>query len=95
MSEQRERYKGREIVVNTGPGGTPDSQAAAPEGIIDSPVEEELVIDGEPIFTRRANGDVYIASGLAYSPEPSLVDLAKRMIDYDEAVQGEGDHGDS
>lgn len=95
MSEQRERYKGREIVVSTGVAATPDSAEAAREGLASSPVEDELVIDGKPVFTRRASGDVYIASGFAYSPESSLVDLAKRMIDYDEAVRQEGDHGDS
>jgi hypothetical protein len=37
---------------------------------------------------------MYLASGYAYDPQESLVDLGKRIVDYREAVQQEGgEHG--
>ncbi len=79
MAEQRETYRGREIVVRT----SAIEQQPRPTEAVGAGIEPlpELYIDGEPIVTRRVPSGAYIAAGLAYSPERSLVDLAKRIID--------------
>ena len=95
MSEQHERYQGRDIVVRQRLGSTPEASDTSLEREVEPEPEEELTIDGEAVFTVRASGNTYIASGFAFSPESSLMDLAKRMIDYDEAVRRESDNGHS
>ncbi|SEK81615.1 hypothetical protein [Nitrosovibrio tenuis] len=82
MAEQRETYKGREIILRTG------AEASAAKAAAGIPAEEagaedvELYIDGERIFTVRDAGGAYIASGFAFDPQPSPIDLAKKIIDY-------------
>ncbi len=84
MAEQREIYKGREIILRT---GAEASTARATAGIREDEAGAdgaELYIDGERIFTVRDAGGAYIASGFAFDPQPSPVDLAKKIIDYRE-----------
>ena len=45
----------------------------------------ELTIDGKRLFIVRNSAGAYIASGFAFDPQPSPVDLAKKIIDYEEA----------
>jgi hypothetical protein len=80
MTEHRETYKGREIVVRT-----PSHEADAARAAV-GPAEPELLIDNQPVFAIQNSSGAYIASGFAFDPQPSLVELAKRMIDSD-AVQ--------
>jgi hypothetical protein len=89
MAEQRETYKGREILIRprTGepeaaPTGGADAARAASET-----TEPELLIDGKPVFTIRNSSGAYIAGGHAFEPQTSLVELAKRLIDSREPVQ--------
>lgn len=82
MAEQREIYKGREIILRT---GAEASTARATAGIREDEAGAdgtELYIDGERIFTIRDAGGAYIASGFAFDPQPSPTDLAKKIIDY-------------
>lgn len=81
VQEQHETYKGRAIVVRQ---RTPE---AAAEGAAAERAEPELYIDDEPVFTLRDNAGMFIASGLAYDPQPSLIDLGKRIVDYRDVVQ--------
>jgi hypothetical protein len=84
MAEQREIYKGREIILRT---GAEASTARATAGIREDEAGAdgaELYIDGERIFTLRDAGGAYIASGFAFDPQPSPVDLARKIIDYRE-----------
>ena len=84
MAEQRETYKGREIVLQTGvaaaaartTAGISEDEAGA-EG-------SELFIDGERIYTVRDAGGKYGASGFVFDPQPTQIDLAKKIIDYRE-----------
>jgi hypothetical protein len=64
MTDHRETYKGRQIVI----GGTPD--------------KPELSIDGKQIFIVRNASGAYLASGFAFDPQPSVADLARKIIDY-------------
>jgi len=77
MTEHRETYKGREIVVRSQAHADDTARAAA------APAEPELIIDNKPVFTIRNSSGAYIASGFAFAPQASLVDLAKRIIDRD------------
>ena len=82
MAEQRETYKGREVILRT---GAEASTARATAGIREDEAGAdgaELYIDGERIFTVRDAGGAYIASGFAFDPQPSPTDLAKKIIDY-------------
>jgi hypothetical protein len=84
MAEQREIYKGREIILRT---GAEASTARATAGIREDEAGAdgaELYIDAERIFTLRDAGGAYIASGFAFDPQPSPVDLARKIIDYRE-----------
>jgi hypothetical protein len=69
MTENRETYKGRQIVI----GGTPD--------------KPELSIDGKQIFIVRNASGAYLASGFAFDPQPSVADLARKIIDYQQTSQ--------
>lgn len=88
MAEQRETYKGREIVVRTGADaaaagrtvGLPGAEAVAAGG-----EAVDLRIDGEQVFIIQDSSGSYIASGFAFDPQPSPVDLARKIIDYREA----------
>lgn len=85
MAEQRETYKGREIILRTGAEASA-ARAAAGIGEGEAGADgSELYIDGERIFTIRDAGGAFIASGLAFNPQPSLMDLARKIIDYREA----------
>ena len=64
MADQRETYKGSQIII----GGTPD--------------KPELSIDGKQIFIVRNASGAYLASGFAFDPQPSVADLARKIIDY-------------
>lgn len=89
MAEQREIYKGREIIIRT---GAEASTARASAGIGEDEAGadgSELYIGEERIFTVRDAGGAFIASGFAFDPQPSLIDLAKRIIDYRETGEGE------
>jgi hypothetical protein len=77
MTEHRETYKGREIVVRSQAHADDTARAAA------APAESELIIDNKPVFTIRNSSGAYIASGFAFAPQASLVELAKRIIDRD------------
>jgi hypothetical protein len=88
VGEHRQVYKGRSIIVRQR-----DSEAI-PEPAAVEAAEPELLIDDEPVPTVRDASGMYLASGYAYDPQESLVDLGKRIVDYREAVQQEGgEHG--
>jgi hypothetical protein len=77
VTEHRETYKGREIVVRSQAHADDTAPAAA------APAEPELIIDNKPVFTIRNSSGAYIASGFAFAPQASLVELGKRIIDRD------------
>jgi hypothetical protein len=54
-------------------GGTPD--------------KPELSIDGKQIFILRNASGAYLASGFAFDPQPSVADLARKIIDYQQTTQ--------
>ena len=54
-------------------GGTPD--------------KPELSIDGKQIFILRNASGAYLASGFAFDPQPSVADLARKIIDYQQTSQ--------
>jgi hypothetical protein len=87
VEEQHETYRGRNIVVR------PRVTEAAPEPAAAEAAEPELYIDDEPVSIVRDSAGMYIAAGLAYDPQRSLVDLAQRIIDYRDAEQQEEQHG--
>ena len=70
MAEEREIYKGREVILRT---GAEASTARATAGISEAEAGAdgaELYIDGERIFTVRDAGGAYIASDFAFDPQP-------------------------
>jgi hypothetical protein len=73
MATQREHWKGHEIVV----------EAEASRGAAEA-ATPRLTIDGEPVYTLEVNGGGYIASGFAFAPQPTLVELGKALIDVRE-----------
>lgn len=75
MATQREQWKGHEIVV--------EAEAEAARGAVEG-AAPRLTIDGEPVYTVEVNGGGYIASGFAFAPQPTLVDLGKALIDVRE-----------
>jgi hypothetical protein len=80
VQDQHETYRGRSIVVRqqrTDATAEPGAEGAAPE----------LYIDDELVFTVRDSAGMYIAAGLAYDPQRSLVELGKRIVDYREALR--------
>jgi hypothetical protein len=87
MAEQRENYKGREIVLRSGADAlaarSGDASVSGERGAAAD--EPELTIDGKRVFMVRNSAGAYIASGFAFDPQPSPVDLAKKIIDYQEA----------
>ena len=87
MAEQREVYKGREIVVRSGEEALAARRGAPPlPGEVAQDVgAPDLYIDGERIFTVRNAAGAFIASGFAFDPQPSPIDLARKIIDYKEA----------
>src|SRR5688500_8100614 len=87
MAEQRDTYKGREIIVRTGAEAVA-ARAAAGIGEGEAGAgDTELYIDGERIFILRDAGGALMASGFAFDPQPSAIDLARKIIDYREATQ--------
>jgi hypothetical protein len=80
MAEQREIYKGRDIVVKTEESLL---RGGAREG--NEEKKPELYIDGKHIDTVREPSGVFRAARLVYAPDFSLIDLAKKLIDYEEA----------
>ena len=87
MAEERETYKGREVILRTGAEAT---TARATAGIREDEAGAdgaELYIDGKRIFTVRDAAGAYIASGFAFDAQPSPIDLARKIIDYREAVE--------
>lgn len=84
MAEQRETYKGRQIILRTGAEASA-AKAAARIAAEESGAEDvELYIDGERIFTVRDAGGAFIGSGFAFDPQPTPLDLARKIIDYRE-----------
>lgn len=87
MAEQRETYKGREIVVRTGEDvpaeGAAGLEAFRAEGAGGEAVD--LSIDGKNVFVIKNSSGSYIASGFAFDPQPSPIELARKIIDYREA----------
>ncbi|HVW65144.1 MAG TPA: hypothetical protein VHB01_09020 [Nitrosospira sp.] len=84
MAEQREIYKGRQIILRTGAEASA-AKAAAGIAAEESGAEDvELYIDAERIFTVRDAGGSFIGSGFAFDPQPTPLDLAKKIIDYRE-----------
>jgi hypothetical protein len=83
MAEQRENYKGREIILRSGAEARGDARVSGEQGATAD--EQELTIDGKQVFIVRNSAGAYIASGFAFDPQPSPVDLAKKIIDYEEA----------
>lgn len=83
MVEEREMYKGREIVVKKEEGRI---SALAEEGTEEQ--KPELYIDGKHIDTMREPSGVHRAVNYAYAPTHSLKDLAKKLIDYEEEISG-------
>jgi hypothetical protein len=87
MAEQRETYKGHEIVVRTGedvPAEGAAGSAAAESGSAGGEAVN-LKIDGKNIFVIQNSSGSYIASGFAFDPQSSPMDLARKIIDYREA----------
>ncbi|SOD42557.1 tyrosinase family oxidase copper chaperone [Nitrosovibrio sp. Nv4] len=78
MAEQRENYRGREIIVRSGEDALTATEGRGPEGL-------ELFIEGEKVFMVRNAAGAFIASGLAFDPQPSPMDLAKKIIDSKQA----------
>jgi hypothetical protein len=85
MEEHRESYRGHNIAIEP---GADEALATAAE----ADAEPQVYIDGEPVVVVRDSAGMYIASGFAYAPQGSLVELAKRIVDYREAG-GEVDRG--
>jgi hypothetical protein len=85
MEERHASYRGHDIVVEP---GADEAMAEATEG----PAEPGVYIDDEPVVAVRNSAGMYIAAGFAYAPQDSLVNLAKRIIDYREASK-EADRG--
>ncbi|SFM99497.1 Tyrosinase co-factor MelC1 [Nitrosomonas communis] len=87
MAEQRETYKGREIVVRTEVDvpreGTAESTAIGTGSAGGEAVD--LKIDGKKIFVIQNSSGSYIATGFAFDPQPSPMDLARKIIDYRDA----------
>ena len=86
MAEQRENYKGREIILRSGAealAARADARVSGEQGRTSD--EPDLTIDGKRVFMVRNSSGAYIASGFAFDPQPSPVDLAKKIIDYEEA----------
>jgi hypothetical protein len=81
VAEHAETYKGRRIMMR------PRTAETTTERAMGEGAAPELYIDDEPVFTVRERSGAYIAAGFAYAPEASLVDLAKRLIDYRDAVR--------
>ena len=50
-----------------------------------TPEKPELSIDGKQIFIVRNASGAYLASGFAFDPQPSAVELARKIIDYQQA----------
>ncbi len=103
MGDQHETYKGREIRVSETPSARSATEARSRRAADDVPESDarvrpaapELAIDGESVVTVRDRSGVYRAANFMFAPEPSLVNLAKRMIDYEDAAQGGQEHGTS
>jgi hypothetical protein len=86
MAEQRENYKGRQIILRSGAEALAARGHARVSGEQGATTDEqELTIDGKQVFIVRNSAGAYIASGFAFDPQPSPVDLAKKIIDYEEA----------
>lgn len=88
MAEQRETYKGREIVVRTGEDVPAEGAAgleAAGAGRAGGEEAVDVRIDGKNVFVIKNSSGSYIASGFAFDPQPSPIDLARKIIDYREA----------
>jgi hypothetical protein len=86
MAEQREIYKGREIIVRSGAEALAARRGAPPvpgetAQDVDAP---DLYIDGERIFSMRNAAGAFIESGFVFDPQPSPVDLARKILDYKE-----------
>jgi hypothetical protein len=82
MEQRTESYRGHEIVV----------EPRAEEALTEAPAEPGVFIDGDPVHAVRDSAGMYIAAGFAYAPQDSLVNLAKRIVDYREATE-ETDRG--
>ena len=50
-----------------------------------TPEKPELSIDGKQIFIVRNASGAYLAAGFAFDPQPSAVELARKIIDYQQA----------
>ena len=50
-----------------------------------TPEKPELSIDGKQIFIVRNASGAYLASGFAFDPQPSAFELARKIIDYQQA----------
>ncbi|MGA9189532.1 MAG: hypothetical protein WB014_13480 [Methanosarcina sp.] len=81
MAEERETYKGREIVIKTEERFL---ATRAGEGLDEK--KPELYIDGKHITTVREPSGIYRAARLVYAPQSSIKDLAKIIIDYEEEL---------
>jgi hypothetical protein len=85
MAEQRETYKGREIVVRTGEDAPAEGAAGLEDAGRAGGEAVDVKIDGKNIFVIKNSSGSYIASGFAFDPQPSPMDLARKIIDYREA----------
>jgi hypothetical protein len=85
MEQRHESYRGHEIVVE------PRAEEAL-TAVAEAPAEPGVFIDGDPVYAVRDSAGMYIAAGFAYAPQDSLVNLAKRIVDYREATE-ETDRG--
>ncbi|MFI0449659.1 hypothetical protein [Actinomadura sp. 6N118] len=86
MAEERQTYKGREIIVRPRAAGAARESAMTERAGAEA-AEAELYIDQEPISTVRDSAGMYVAAGYAYDPQNSLKDLGRRIIDYREAAR--------
>jgi hypothetical protein len=82
MAQQKETYKGFEIVVESGEGAAPAGAAAAPAMAAAPP--QKLTIDGMEVDVTMVEPNVFITSYLPHTAYQSPVDLAKAVIDHTE-----------
>jgi hypothetical protein len=85
MADEHQVYRDRDILIKKAATEVNGPRIFA-EGVIGGP-QPELFIDDEPVVTLRDKTGMYIASGFAYDPQSSLLDLAKLIVDYQVAVQ--------
>jgi hypothetical protein len=84
VKQHHETYKGHEILVTQPAVGSARS-ALGPTASEEH--QPELFVNNEPVFTVQDGAGLFVASGLAYDPQPSLLELGRRIVDSREATR--------